>query len=196
MSKTENVSTAKPKIGGAIYSAPLGTTLPTNAIAELNEAFKSLGYISEDGLKNNNTPETDAIKAWGGDTVDVVQNEKADTFSYTLIEALNVDVLKEVYGGNNVSGSLETMITIKANSTPLEAHSLVVDMVLKAGILKRIVIPNATISEVGEINYADGDAIGYETTLTAMPDKNGDTHTEYIQKPTNPTKISNEGVVK
>ena len=196
MSKTENVSTAKPKIGGAIYSAPLGTTLPTNAIAELNEAFKSLGYISEDGLKNNNTPETDAIKAWGGDTVDVVQNEKADTFSYTLIEALNVDVLKEVYGVNNVSGSLETMITIKANSTPLEAHSLVVDMVLKAGILKRIVIPNATISEVGEINYADGDAIGYETTLTAMPDKNGDTHTEYIQKPTNPNKISNEGVVK
>lgn len=196
MSKTENVSTAKPKIGGAIYSAPLGTTLPTNAIAELNEAFKSLGYISEDGLKNNNTPETDAIKAWGGDTVDVVQNEKADTFSYTLIEALNVDVLKEVYGVNNVSGSLETMITIKANSTPLEAHSLVVDIVLKAGILKRIVIPNATISEIGEINYADEDAIGYETTLTAMPDKNGDTHTEYIQKPTNPNKISNEGVVK
>lgn len=196
MSKTENVSTAKPKIGGAIYSAPLGTTLPTNAIAELNEAFKSLGYISEDGLKNNNTPETDAIKAWGGDTVDVVQNEKADTFSYTLIEALNVDVLKEVYGRNNVSGSLETMITIKANSTPLEAHSLVVDMVLKAGILKRIVIPNATISEIGEINYANENAIGYETTLTAMPDKNGDTHTEYIQKPTNPTKISNEGVVK
>ncbi|PQD40211.1 phage tail protein [Enterococcus durans] len=196
MSKTENVSTAKPKIGGAIYSAPLGTTLPTNAIAELNEAFKSLGYISEDGLKNNNTPETDAIKAWGGDTVDVVQNEKADTFSYTLIEALNVDVLKEVYGVNNVSGSLETMITIKANSTPLEAHSLVVDMVLKAGILKRIVIPNATISEIGEINYANENAIGYETTLTAMPDKNGDTHTEYIQKPTNPTKISNEGVVK
>ena len=196
MSKTENVSTAKPKIGGAIYSAPLGTTLPTNAIAELNEAFKSLGYISEDGLKNNNTPETDAIKAWGGDTVDVVQNEKADTFTYTLIEALNVDVLKEVYGVNNVSGSLETMITIKANSTPLEAHSLVVDMVLKAGILKRIVIPNATISEIGEINYANENAIGYETTLTAMPDKNGDTHTEYIQKPTNPTKISNEGVVK
>ena len=196
MSKTENVSTAKPKIGGAIYSAPLGTTLHTNAIAELNEAFKSLGYISEDGLKNNNTPETDAIKAWGGDTVDVVQNEKADTFSYTLIEALNVDVLKEVYGVNNVSGSLETMITIKANSTPLEAHSLVVDMVLKAGILKRIVIPNATISEIGEINYANENAIGYETTLTAMPDKNGDTHTEYIQKPTNPTKISNEGVVK
>ncbi|QKX68074.1 phage tail protein [Enterococcus hirae] len=196
MSKTENVSTAKPKIGGAIYSAPLGTTLPTDAVTKLNDAFKSLGYISEDGLTNNNTPETDTIKAWGGDTVDVVQSEKADTFCYTLIEALNVEVLKEVYGPNNVSGSLDTMITIKANATLLEAHCLVVDMVLKAGVLKRIVIPNATVSEIGEISYADEDAIGYETTLTAMPDENGDTHIEYIQKPTNPTKISNGGVAK
>ncbi|MDU4271294.1 MAG: phage tail protein [Enterococcus hirae] len=184
MSKTENVSTAKPKIGGAIYSAPLGATLPTDAVTELDDAFKSLGYISEDGLTNNNTPETDTIKAWGGDTVDVVQSEKADTFGYTLIEALNVEVLKEVYGPNNVSGSLDTMITIKANATPLEAHCLVVDMVLKAGVLKRIVIPNATVSEIGEISYADEDAIGYETTLTAMPDENGDTHIEYIQRPT------------
>ncbi|MFN6834596.1 phage tail tube protein [Enterococcus hirae] len=196
MSKTENVSTAKPKIGGAIYSAPLGTTLPTDAVTELDDAFKSLGYISEDGLTNNNTPETDTIKAWGGDTVDVVQSEKADTFGYTLIEALNVEVLKEVYGPNNVSGSLDTMITIKANATLLEAHCLVIDMVLKAGVLKRIVIPNATVSEIGEISYADEDAIGYETTLTAMPDENGDTHIEYIQKPTNLTKISNGGAGK
>lgn len=194
MSKTENVSTAKPKIGGAIYSAPLGTTLPTDAVTKLDGAFKSLGYISEDGLTNNNTPETDAIKAWGGKTVTVVQSEKTDTFGYTLIEALNIEVLKEVYGSDNVSGDLDTMITIRANATPLEAHCLVVDMVLKAGVLKRIVIPNAAVSEIGEISYKDADAIGYETTLTAMPDGNGDTHKEYIQKSTTPTQIINEGV--
>lgn len=184
MSDTQNVSTAKPKIGGAIYTAPLGTEVPTDVTSELDESFKGLGYISEDGFVNTNTPDSDSINAWGGDTVAVIQNSKEDTFQYTLIEALNVEVLKEVYGEDNVTGDLETGISVKSNSKQYEPHILVVDMVLKNKVLKRIVIPNGTISEMGDITYADGDAVGYETTLTASPDESGNSHYEYIQKKT------------
>ncbi|MBS4769664.1 phage tail protein [Carnobacteriaceae bacterium zg-ZUI240] len=182
MADTNNVTSAKPMVGGAIYSGALGTELPTDATTKLNAAFKALGYVSEDGLTNENTPSSETLKAWGGDVVNTVQTEKSDTFTYKLIEALNVDVLKEVYGTENVSGDLTTGITVSANSKELPEHSIVVEMVLKNKTLKRIVLPRAKVIEVGEIKYADGENVGYEITVQAFPDAKENTHYEYIKK--------------
>ncbi|WP_288624813.1 phage tail protein [uncultured Lactococcus sp.] len=183
MAQVENVTTAKPKIDGAIYSAPKGTTLPTDAKTALDPAFKTLGYISEDGLTNSNSPKSDGIKAWGGDTVATVQTEKENTYSYTLIESLNINVLKEAYGDDNVTGTLETGITVKANSKELLEHPVVIDMTLRNGVYQRIVIEFGKVSEIGDISYTDSDAVGYEITLTALPNTNGDTALIYIVEP-------------
>ena len=180
---TANVTAGKPKIGGAIFRAPKGTTLPTDATTALGQGFECLGYVSEDGLTNDNTPETEQIRAWGGDTVLVIQSSKDDTFGFTLIEAMNVAVLKTIYGEDNVSGTLETGITVNANNAELDEYVWAIDMILRGDVQKRIVIPAGKVSEVGTITYADGSAVGYETTLQAMPDANGNTHYEYIQKP-------------
>lgn len=178
-----HVTVGKPKVGGAIFWAPLGTELPTDATTALNTAFANLGYISEDGVVNSNSPKSDDIKAWGGSTVLTTQTGKTDTFQFTLIEALSVAPLRLVYGVANVTGDLSTGITIKANDTQQDSGCLVIDMIMRGGVLKRIVLPSAAVSEVGEISYTDSDAVGYKTTLTASPDTTGNTHYEYIVDP-------------
>lgn len=183
MADAKNVTVSKPKIGGAVYRAPLGTALPTDATAELNVAFVALGYISEDGLTNANSPSSDKIKAWGGNTVHTYQTEKDDTFQFKLIEALNEEVIKAVYGGSNVTGSIKEGLTLKANSSAAEDCSWVVEMVLN-NVLKRVVVPCAKITELGDIVYADEEALGYDVTLTATADTAGNTHYEYMKEKT------------
>lgn len=177
----QNVSVAKPKVGGAIFVAPLGTELPTDATTALDTAFENVGYISEDGVVNTNSPDTDTIKEWGGASVGKIDNGKDDTWQFTMIEALNPTALKLVYGADNVSGTLTDGITVKANSNEQADVSLVIDMILKGGAFRRVVLPSAGVSEVGEVTYAATAAIGYQTTLLATPDESGNTHYEYTK---------------
>lgn len=110
-----------------------------------------------------------------------VQNSKDDTFKFTLIEALKADVLEAVYGSDNVSGTLANGISVTVNGDEAEEASWVVDMIMRDNTMKRIVIPDAKVTEVGDIVYADNSAVGYELTITAMPDTSGNNHYEYIK---------------
>lgn len=180
--KASNVTAGKPKITGAIFRAPVGSTLPTDAKTELDTAFKCLGYVSEDGVTNGNSPESEQTKAWGGDVVLSTQTEKPDTFQFKLIEAKNVDVLKMIYGDSHVTGDLDTGIKVDVTAEDPGPAAYVIDMILKDGDLKRIVIPSASISEMDDIVYNDSEPVGYDVTLTATADDTGCTHHEYIVK--------------
>lgn len=180
-----NVTTGKPRVGGGVWVAPLGTVLPTDATTALNAAFKPLGYVSEDGLTNADSIETETIRAWGGDTVATPETGRTDTFGLTLLEILNVDVLKFVYGPDNVTGtSLDTGITVKADSGEHPAVALVFEMILRGNVLKRIVVPNGTITQREDVVYVDNDVTGYGVTINAAPASTGVTHYEYLKTAT------------
>ena len=179
METVTNVTAGKPAAGGAIYRAPLGTTLPTDATTALDAAFVSLGFCSDDGLTNSNSPESDNVKAWGGKNVLALQTDKPDTFKFKLIEVLNPNVLKAVYGDDNVTGTLATGITVKANADEPEEACWVIEMVMRDGAVTRKVLPDAKVTELGDIVYKDDEVTGYEVTLLAMPDATGQTHYEY-----------------
>ena len=177
-----NVTAGKPAIGGAIWRAAKGTAVPTDATTALAADFKALGYCSEDGLVNANAPSTSFVRAWGKDIVLTLLDEKNDNFQVTLIEALNDEVLKAVYGSGNVSGTLAAGISVDVDNTLPEEGVWVIDMVMNSNTVKRIVIPHGVLTDLGDITYSDSDAVGYEVTITAMPDATGKTHHEYIKQ--------------
>lgn len=181
MSDVNNVSVGKPAIGGAVSVADIGTSLPTDATTSLT-GFTCLGYISDAGLTNSNTASTTDHKAWGGDIVLTTQDEKPDKFTFNLIEVLDENVLAFVYGDDNVSGTLATGITVNANSQELPSKEIVVDMIMRGGVLQRIVIPNGQVTEVADIVYVDNELAGFEVTVSAYPDSSGNTHYTYIEE--------------
>ena len=76
-----------------------------------------------------------------------------------------MEVLKSVYGDENVTGTLERRYYGKSKCRRSGTeHAWVIDVILKKAV-KRIVIPCASITEIGDIVYKDDDSIGYETTL-------------------------------
>lgn len=175
-----NVTAGKPMVGGAVHVAPLNTALPTSATSDLDAAFVDIGYISADGIKNDMSRTSNSVRAWGGDEVLNIQNEKNDIWTFTMIESKNVNVLKQVFGEDNVTVDQTGNITIKANSKELGKYSWVFDMLLSDGSAKRTVLPTAKITNVAEVSYTDTDAVGYASTLSALPDSDGNTHYEYI----------------
>ena len=58
-------TSGKPKaVSGAIYVAPVGTALPTDATTSLNASFKSVGYISDEGITNAYSISSEETKSW------------------------------------------------------------------------------------------------------------------------------------
>lgn len=176
------VSTGKPKVSGGVWVGPLGSALPTDADTALDTSiYTCLGYVSEDGVENSNEMDVSSIKAWGGNIVYRSLTELQDNFSFALIESENVDVLKNVYGDSNVTvdGSGNVVVNIKAEDP--QEKVWIVELSLRGGRAKRIVIPDGAITSREAITYNDSDAIAYGITVSAYPDSNNVTHKEYLE---------------
>lgn len=177
-----NVSVGKPLAAGGIYIAPLGTALPTDATTALDAAFESAGYVSEDGLTNSTSLNNQDINEWGGKTVLTVVTSYAETYNFSFLET-NETVLKARYGADNVKTDTNTGLTTITHQAPTtDGLVYVFEIALTNNKVKRIVVPNATISDTDDIQYTSGNALVYPVTLAAnaSDEIDGGTSREFI----------------
>lgn len=175
-----NVTAGKPKTAGAVFCAPVGTTLPTDAVTALANTFKDLGFVSEDGVTRSISKSTTNIKEWGGGVVLITQDEKTTTIKLKLIEYLNAEVQKLVHGDDNVTGAITTGLAIHINDDEDVEHVIVIDQIMRGGVPQRLVIPRGVITEIGDTVYKGNDTVAYDLTITALKADDGNMVNEYI----------------
>lgn len=180
-------STANVSVGGGVkegylFSAPVGTALPTkyNAVAaDLDEAFENLGYVSSDGIVNGIESDSENFQDMNGDTIETAASTYTETLVFTLVEQKKA-ALAEEYGQKNVTDA-GGQITAKHNSNPRGRRAYVALLVLKDGRRQTTVIPTGEVTSVGEKTYNKADLVGRELTVTCYPDENGDCVIDYIE---------------
>lgn len=171
------ITSTNPADGGEFYRAPLGSTLPTDAVADLDAAFAGLGFTGEDGFVVSQARSTEDKRAYGGDVVYSLQTEYGVSVQVTVYESQNAEVLKTVFGDDNVTVSGGNT-TVKYNKKRLPRSVFVSDHVTDQGLLRQV-IPVGQVTEVGDITLVHTDILMYQLTITAYPDSNGDYMLEY-----------------
>lgn len=164
-------------ITGELFSAPPGTTAPTDASTALAAAYIGHGYVSEDGVTENWDDSTDTIIAWqNATTVRAVRTESTLTIACTLIQTRGSN-LELFYPGSEVVANLtEWKIDVKP---PTSDKRVFVLNVVDGDDLIRLYIGNGELTERGEVPYQNGDAVMYPVTITAYPDSNGNLMTKF-----------------
>lgn len=175
-----NVAVGKPdlSVSGGVLVAPVGTERPTSLDEQYASDYKSVGYVSDEGVTESSERSTEEIRAWGGKKVRTVQTEFGTTLSLTLIESRNAETLKLVFGEDNVTVS-DGQISIKRNEMVLPHQQFIIDM-LDGEDSRHLDVGYGQVTEVGDISYVDGEAISYELTISCDPDDNGDTLVERV----------------
>lgn len=162
MSNSDNV-----RVGttGAIYVAATSATAPTGATTSLT-GFSALGYVSADGVTETRDRSTNQIRAWqNSDLVREVVTEATATFQAMLLET-SADTLGLYYGSSvdTSDGSVEVNPAATGGR-----HSFVIDLIDGSEAI-RTYIPSGEILSVGEQVYQNGEAVGYDVTITAYAD--------------------------
>ncbi|MEV0356366.1 hypothetical protein AB0H71_09915 [Nocardia sp. NPDC050697] len=176
-SKLIGAGTPNIAVTGGVLVAPTGTTLPIGAATSPNAAFKALGYVSEDGIESQGERKVESVKDWNADIIAQLQTEHSVRFGLTLYAVWDQDVLREVFGAENITATAATsstgsLYTIQETGAVLPHRAWIFDIKNESKKL-RIVLPNAKISQVTEKKFVSTELAGFTITVEAFKDAAG-----------------------
>ena len=154
-------------VSGAVSMGLTTASAPTGTGGTLT-GFNDLGYISDAGVTEARSRDTNDIRAWqGGALVRTLVTSGTLTYNFVMLETKK-ETVELFYGATVTSAAQDGSFVIVPTSTG-GRKSFVLDVVDGVELI-RTYLPQAEVSEVGDRVYVNSDPIGYEVTITAYPD--------------------------
>ena len=159
---------------GQVYTAAVGTALPTKTSEALNAAFNGLGYHTEDGVSVNQQLNITEFKAWQSKTAIRREQDSRDfqiTFQLLQWNEINLPL---AFGGGTVTEPTagQFKFTPPEDTAALEEKALIVD-VDDGSRRGRFIIPRGTVTETAEVSFKRTEMAPLAVTFKALVPASG-----------------------
>lgn len=176
-STVAEIEVSQGAVTGAIFWAPAGTALPTDATTALASGFKNLGYVGSDGITPSRDVSTDNITDMNGATLRTVQTDFAKTYSAPMLQVRNVDLLQSVFGASNVTVTAATStagrrVAVVDRGRVADRGVMVIETFDGLGKQRRV-LPSAQPTSVEEGALVGTTVQQFTLTWSTYPDGSG-----------------------
>lgn len=172
---TNNATLARLGVTGALNVGPLGTTAPTD-FGAWAAPMKDAGYISNDGITEARGQDRQSFVPWqSASPIRTQVTGATKTFQATLWET-NLTTVSLYYGVKpeamtvtpGTGGAPDVVAFSEPERPSQDLRCFGID-VIDGVYARRIFLPNAEVTDTGDIVYKSDTLIGYNVTITAYP---------------------------
>lgn len=158
------------------WFAPPATALPTDTTTALIAAYKDAGWITENGLTKKMSETSKDVKGYGSFLpLRTIVTESKESFEIEFLET-NLTTLsvynRKVLTGAGALSATAGAVSFTTGPASMPSYVAVFDFVDGTNHV-RAACPNVQVTNRGDMNVKNGEAIGYPVTLTAFPDTTG-----------------------
>lgn len=159
---------------GMFYHAPAGTKLPESPFATLASDWVKVGDVTSDGITLTTDKSTEDLKNWANKIKRSILTDHVESIGSPIMDTTE-ETLKTVFGEDNVTVTDATadhgkLINAHISAETLPAPEAFLFLMKDGDAGMMIGCEKGQITELGDVTFAPGSGITWETTIKGLDD--------------------------
>ncbi|GHJ21618.1 phage tail protein [Streptomyces albus] len=163
---------------GGIWVAAVGTSAPSSPLEQPAAPWEPLGAISDDGLVYGFDEDSEEFTPWG--TTSPFRStitKSTRTFQFTLWETARTTAMSVMYRTpvSELTPDQNGITAYAETASPAVDRRAWWFAIFDGDTARGMYVPQAEVSDRSDVTFKQDEMSGYEVTLTAYPDAEGNT---------------------